>query len=233
MNSLKLRVVLSLTLEIHLSEHVKSRLLALGTCTSSLARDGAGKLPTAFVSAEAESLAVVAGSNDLILRLPDQALKREKLSGDGDYGTGRLLRSGWVDDRDAAVMSSKSKTVTAGRKGNRVHPACRVVQVLAADGVERQTLAPGAGLRLFVDALDEAGEDAGVCIGRTGSQQNRVGMPGNAGDGAADRLLEVLGHPPVVLLLKVADGNDAVTGTDGEFGFRRRPANKRSSPANA
>jgi len=51
-------------------------------------------------------------------------------------------------------------------------------------------------------------------------------VPGDGGDGAADRLLDVLGHPPVVLLLEVADCDDAGAGADCEFGLRGRPADK-------
>jgi hypothetical protein len=51
-------------------------------------------------------------------------------------------------------------------------------------------------------------------------------VPGDGGDGAADRLLDVLGHPPVVLLFEVADCDDAGAGADGEFGLRGGPADK-------
>jgi hypothetical protein len=44
-------------------------------------------------------------------------------------------------------------------------------------------------------------------------------MPSYSGNGRADRLLDVLADPPVVLLFKVADGNQAGTGTDSELGF--------------
>lgn len=51
-------------------------------------------------------------------------------------------------------------------------------------------------------------------------------MPGNSVDGAADRLLDVLRHPPVVLLFEVADCDDAGAGADGKFGLGRRPADE-------
>lgn len=53
-------------------------------------------------------------------------------------------------------------------------------------------------------------------------------MPCNTGDGAANWLLQVLGHPPIVLLLEVADGNDTVTRANGELGLGWRPTDEGS-----
>lgn len=36
----------------------------------------------------------------------------------------------------------------------------------------------------------------------------------------------MLGYPPVILLFEVADGDDPVTGPNGELGFRRGPSNE-------
>ncbi len=58
-------------------------------------------------------------------------------------------------------------------------------------------------------------------------------MPVDRGDCTADRLLQVLRNPPVIFLFEVADGDDAVTRADSEFGLRGRPADKGSSSSNA
>jgi len=50
-------------------------------------------------------------------------------------------------------------------------------------------------------------------------------VPGHGGDGAANRLLQVLGYPPVVFLLKVAHGDQACARTYSEFGLGWCPAN--------
>lgn len=51
-------------------------------------------------------------------------------------------------------------------------------------------------------------------------------MPRNRGDGALDGLFEMLGDPPIVLLLEVADRYYTGAGSHGELGFGGRPAHK-------
>lgn len=233
-NRLQLRVVLDFSLEIHLPEHVQGRLLALLTVAgTALGLDSSNKLPAPLASLEAERLAIVSGGNDLIFSLPDQALEGKKLGGNAQNGPRGLLWTTGVDNRDAAIMGSKCKGVSAGRKGHGVDPAGRVVQVFSADGVERQALAPDTRLGTLIDTLDKGREHSGMSIGRASSQEDGVGVPSNAGDGTANRLLQVLRNPPVIFLLKVADGNHAVAGAHGKLGLGRRPSNKRSGAADS
>jgi hypothetical protein len=51
-------------------------------------------------------------------------------------------------------------------------------------------------------------------------------MPCQRGDRAADGLLQVFRHPPVVFLFEVAHGDDAGAGPDGEFLLRGGPADE-------
>ena len=51
-------------------------------------------------------------------------------------------------------------------------------------------------------------------------------MPSDGRDGASDGLLEVLGHPPVIFFLEIADGYDAGARTDGEFLLGGGPADE-------
>ena len=87
-------------------------------------------------------------------------------------------------------------------------PPCAVVEILAADRVEGQALAPDAGLGPVVDPFYEATENAGMRVGRTGGEEDRVWVPGESGDSAADGLLDVFAYPPVVFGLKVTNGDD-------------------------
>lgn len=112
-------------------------------------------------------------------------------------------------------------------------PTGGVVQVLAADSVERETLSPCRGLRTRVDVLDEGREHASVSVGRSCGEQDRVGVPGDTGDGGANGLLDVLGDPPVVLLFKVADGDQTSTRAHSELGLGGCPADTGSSAVDA
>lgn len=66
-------------------------------------------------------------------------------------------------------------------------------------------------------------------IGGASGEQHGVGVPCYRGDGAPDGLLEMLGNPPVILFLEVADGDHTVTGADGELGLGGRPTDEGSS----
>lgn len=222
MNRLQLCVVLDFALEVHLSEHVQRRLLALlASAGVTLGLHSPNELPASLAALETESLTIVAGSNNLVFSLPEQALERQKLSGNAQDGLGGLVRAAGVHNGDTAVMRSKGKSISAGRKGHRVHPASRVVQVFSADGVEGQSLTPDTRLGTLINTLDKGGQHSGMGIGRAGGEEHGVGVPRDAGDGTADGLLQVLGNPPVVFLLKVANGNDTVSGTHGKLGLGR------------
>ena len=64
-----------------------------------------------------------------------------------------------------------------------------------------------------------------------GGEKDRIGVPGESGDGAANGFLEVLADPPVVFGLEVADCYYAGAGADGEFRFGGGPADEGGFPA--
>ena len=72
-----------------------------------------------------------------------------------------------------------------------------------------------------------------MAIGAAQSNQDTVGVPADAGDGAAEGLLQVLGHPPIVLLLKVADSSNPSTTADSELGLVGRPSHACSGSVDA
>jgi len=117
--------------------------------------NGAAELPSALIAIEAVGFAIVTGADYFALGNPKQVGERQQLGGDRDHGRRRLLGRGGVDYGDTAVVSCEGEGAARGREGYAVNPAGGRVQVLAADGVERQTLAPCAGLGTGVVALDE------------------------------------------------------------------------------
>jgi len=60
---------------------------------------------------------------------------------------------------------------------------------------------------LLVDTLDESREDICLCVRSSRSEQDVVGVPVDGQHSRPDRLLDVLGHPPIVLLVERADSD--------------------------
>lgn len=114
-----------------------------------------------------------------------------------------------------------------------MYPACRVVEILPADGVEGQAFSPHAAFWPLVDAFDEARKYPGMGVCRSGSQEDGIRVPGDSGDGAPNRLLQLLRHPPVVFLLKIANSDDSRPRTDGKLGLGGRPTYKGSRTIDA
>lgn len=106
MGSRQLRIILRLSLEIHLSEHIQGRFLSL-LAWPGLGFDRTSYLPALLTAAEPKCLAVISGSDDLALAVPDETCERKSLRTDVDDGSWRLLRTARVDDGDTAVMCCK------------------------------------------------------------------------------------------------------------------------------
>lgn len=146
------RVILHLSLQIHLFEHIQSRLFPIiAHSWPALGFQGPSQLPARLATLEAEGLTVVTSSDDFGLAGPEQALERKQLSCDAEDCLGGLVRSTGVDNSDAAVVSSEGQGVAARRERHRVDPASGVVEELSADSVERQPLTPSTGFGALVN----------------------------------------------------------------------------------
>jgi len=167
------------------------------------------------------AFAIVPSGNDLTLRSPDKRGEWQELRGHADDSLRRQLRTSRIGNGDGRVVGDKGKRIAGRRKRNVVDPAGRGVQKLAAHGVEGQALAPHARRRPLVDAFDEAAKDARVAVRRARRQQHAVRVPAHARDRRPDRLLQLLRHPPVVLLFEMADGDQPSTRAGGELRFGR------------
>jgi hypothetical protein len=58
-------------------------------------------------------------------------------------------------------------------------------------------------------------------------------VPRDCGNSATYRLLDMFGHPPIILFFEIADGDDPGARADGEFRLRGGPPNEGSSTVNA
>ena len=172
----------------------------------------------------------MASGNNLILSIPDQTIEREKTGRDIQHSARRLFWGTWIHNGDTAIMPCKRKHVPTRREGNALDPSRRIVQKLATDGIKWKAFSPSTRLRSSINPLDETREYSRMRVRRSCSKENRVWMPGKSGDGTPNRLFEVFGDPPIVLLFKVAYCDHAGTRPDGKFLFRRRPAHKSCGP---
>lgn len=109
MDRLQLCVRVSLSLEIHLAEHIEGRLVPhTASSGSRLALDSTCQLPPALITAEAEWLAIMTRGNNLVFPVPNQASKRQEACGDVQHGPRRLFGGTGVNNSDTAVMTSES-----------------------------------------------------------------------------------------------------------------------------
>jgi len=135
---------------------------------------------------------------------------------------GRLRTIVALSDRDSAVVANEGKPVARGAESDALDPT---VAVELTDGLVKWLLgAPRGGDLPAVDFLDGAVEDASLEVSRSSSKELVVGVPCDAGDGAAV-LLNVLADPPIVVLLEVADRDDLCAAGDSELVTLRAPLN--------
>lgn len=182
---------------------------------------------------EEVDVAYISCTNNLALGDPEKIGERQDLGADVEDGMGRLSFTGGVGDGDGRVMTDKGEGVSGGTEGDVLDPASGLIEEFAGDGVEGQAFSPDAGLRSLVDALDEGAQDSGVSVGAAEGEEDTVGVPCDTGDGAAERLLQVLRNPPIVLFLKVADGGDASTTAHRKLGLARAPSDASGCSVNA
>lgn len=177
-----------------------------------------------FVSDFGSGETYVACADNLALSDPGKVCKRQSLGADADDGAGWLTLSSWVRYRDGRIHADKCECVSRGAESDTLDPASGLIEVFAADGVERQTLAPNTRLRPLVNALDKCTKDPCMSVCTSDTKQYRVGMPCDTGDCAAQWLFQVLRHPPIVLFLEIAYGCDSCSTSYSKLGLARAPA---------
>jgi hypothetical protein len=122
------------------------------------------------------------------------------------------------------IRTNEGENISRRGEGYVVHPSTVGTTELSADSSERQSVSPDRRFRprmsaayttlpisdhhsLRVDALDERREyiSLGVCC--SGREEHVVRVPVDRENSRSQRLLDVLGYPPVVLLVKGTDGD--------------------------
>lgn len=122
-------------------------------------------------------------------------------------------------------MAGPGELVARGRPTDRVDPG--VAPVGTELNAKGKTGAEGGGSGLGIDALDEARHDEDLAICAAAGEQDVVRVPVNGEDRGFDALANVLGDPPVVVLLEVADGDVLSSAGDGELVAVGRPLDLR------
>lgn len=79
---------------------------------------------------------------------------------------------------------------------------------------------------LLIHFLEISGEDPRLEVGGTSSKQDTIRVPVKRQDGGSDRLLDVLGSPPVLLLIELTDCNGSRSRSYSELGLVGRPSYK-------
>lgn len=147
-----------------------------------------------------------------------------------DYAQGRVVACANVSashtarPRQKTSLTDVGKGIATRRESDVVYPSAVRRGKVSTDSTKWQSISPNVWLRpecvswaqsrvrkrvssLGVDTFDECREDVCLGVGRTRSEKDVVRMPVDREDGRPDGLLDVLGDPPVVLLVERADGD--------------------------
>lgn len=79
---------------------------------------------------------------------------------------------------------------------------------------------------LLIHFLEICGEDPRLEVGRASSEQDTIRMPVERQDSGPYRFLDVLGSPPVLLLIELTDCNGSRSRSYSELGLVGRPSDK-------
>lgn len=205
-----------------------------------LGRRGAGRVERAHeapslrhTALEHHRLAVVPGSHECGLRDELDRDVRQRGEAHHIHGVRRLLWRRRVHDSKRGVVADERQRVAARRERHALDPAKGGSRELAAHGAEGKALAPDTWRGLGVDALDVRAEDARDAVRASRGEEHIVRVPVERRDGRAQRALDVLGNPPVVVFLERTHGNRTRTARDSKLVLVRAPAHGRCGPVEA
>lgn len=133
---------------------------------------------------------------------------------------GMWLSARNISDRKGRILADVGKRVAGGRPFAGLDPS--IAFQLGEQFTERQFGSERSVGDFGVHSFDEGGEDTTFEVAAGGGQQSVVGMPVDLHDGGFV-LLNVLGHPPVVIFFEVTHGNAFGSISNSEFVFFGTP----------
>merc|ERR1712183_510400 len=139
---------------------------------------------------------------------------------------------GSVRHGDGAVVANPGQSTAVAGEADGVDPTPSVLRVgeLRHQISHRHPVSPGCGSRFAFDLLDVSGVDADLEVRGAGGEEDVVGVPVQAGHGGLEGLLDVFGHPPVIVLLVVTDRDDLGSAAHSELVLLRAPPDTGCSP---
>ena len=125
-------------------------------------------------------------------------------------------------------MADPSNSAPTGREADPMHPATAAAR-FKHQLPKGHLGAPRCRGWPFFHLLDIGREDPALEVTGACCQEHVVGMPVQAEDCGAAGLFDVFAHPPVILLLKITDGNDPGAAAHGELVLIGGPAHTAGS----
>jgi len=183
-------------------------------------------LQVGAIKGEEGGVGIMPSGNDALAGDPKQVAVREGTALEG--GVDGALGLGTSGHGDGGIVADKGQGLSIGGEGDIMDPTTG--REFTKDITKGELGTPRGGFRLVIDSLDVTGEDTGLEVGGTAGDEDIVGVPINGEDGGADGLLDVLADPPIIILLKVTDGDALGTAGHGELITLGAPFNLGGGP---
>jgi hypothetical protein len=131
---------------------------------------------------------------------------------------------------ERSIVPNVSEKIAVGAPLHRLNPSTTIN--FKKRFSKNELVAPWSVRETLVHSLDVSGEDANFEVAGSSSKEGVVRMPIHLQYGRLV-LLNVFGHPPIVILLKIADGYNLSTAPNSKLVLLRRPLHMSGSTVNS